>query len=64
MKVRELLRLLRQRGWNEVRSSGGHRILRHPEKPGLLIVAVQESREVPTGTLKAILKQAGLEERK
>jgi predicted RNA binding protein YcfA (HicA-like mRNA interferase family) len=64
MKVGELLRLLRQNGWYEVRSRGGHRILKHPEKPGLVIVAVQGSGEVPSGTLKAILKQAGLEEKK
>jgi predicted RNA binding protein YcfA (HicA-like mRNA interferase family) len=48
----------------EVRSSGGHRILRHPVKPGLVIVAVHGSEEVPSGTLKTILKQAGFEEKK
>jgi predicted RNA binding protein YcfA (HicA-like mRNA interferase family) len=63
MKVRELQRLLRENGWYEVRSSG-HRILRHPVEPGLVIVAVHGSGEVPSGTLKAILKQAGLEEKK
>ncbi len=40
MKVTELLRLLRQDGWCEVRSRGGHRMLKHPVKPGLVTVAV------------------------
>jgi len=64
MKVRELLRLLRQNGWYEVRSRGGHRTLKHPEKAGLVIVAIHGSGDVPTGTLKAIMKQAGLEVKK
>jgi predicted RNA binding protein YcfA (HicA-like mRNA interferase family) len=64
MKVRELLRLLAQDGWYEVRSRGSHRIFKHPVKPGLVVVAVHGSAEVPSGTLKAILKQAGLEEKK
>jgi predicted RNA binding protein YcfA (HicA-like mRNA interferase family) len=64
MKVRELLRLLAQDGWYEVRSRGSHRIFKHPVKPGLVVVAVHGSLEVPSGTLKAILKQAGLEEKK
>ena len=63
MKVRELLRLLRQNGWYEVRSRGGHRTLKHPEKAGLVIVAIHGSDD-PTGTLKAIMKQAGLEAKK
>jgi predicted RNA binding protein YcfA (HicA-like mRNA interferase family) len=37
MKVRELLRLLRQNGRYEVRSRGGHRRLKHPEKAGLVL---------------------------
>ena len=64
MKVRELLRFLRKNVWYEVRSRGGHRMLKHPEKPGVVIIAVHGSNEVPTGTLKEILKQAGLEEKK
>jgi predicted RNA binding protein YcfA (HicA-like mRNA interferase family) len=46
------------------RSRGGQRILKHREKAGVVIVAVHGSGEVPSGTLKAILKQAGLEEKK
>lgn len=60
MKVRDLLRLLRQDGWEQVRMKGSHRQLRHPQKPGTVTVAGAPGVEIPTGTLKNIFKQAGL----
>ena len=61
MKVRELIQLLKQNDWTEARTSGGHRIFKHREKGGILVVSVH-SGDVPRGTLRAILRQAGLEE--
>jgi len=63
MKVQELLGCYVKMA-GEVRSRGGHRTLKHPEKAGLVIVAIHGSGDVPTGTLKAIMKQAGLEVKK
>jgi len=63
VKVRELIRLLERDGWQLARGSGSHQTFKHPTKPGLVIVAVHHGREVPIGTLKAILKQAGWEEK-
>lgn len=60
MKVRDILRLLRQHGWQVVRVRGSHRQLRHPVLPGTVTVAGHPSREVALGTLRSILKQAGL----
>lgn len=60
MKVREILRLLRQDGWYLVPSRGGHRQLKHATKPGRVTVSGNEGDDLPPGTLNSILKQAGL----
>lgn len=60
MKVRDLLRLIEQDGWELARTRGSHRQFRHPVKPGLVTVPGHPSDEVAPGTLNSILKQAGL----
>lgn len=60
MKVREVIRLLEDDGWELVRFRGSHRQFRHPTKPGAVTVAGKPSLEVPPGTLSSILKQSGL----
>jgi len=60
MKVKELIRLLEQDGWRQVRMKGSHRQFRHPSKPGTVTVAGKPSADIPVGTLNAILKHAGL----
>lgn len=60
MKVRELLGLLEEDGWALVRTRGSHRQLRHPTKPGTVTVSGKPSLDLPIGTLRSALKQAGL----
>ena len=60
MKVRVLLRLLREDGWVVVRTRGSHRQLRHATKPGTVTVSGKPSIDIPPGTLNSILKQAQL----
>ncbi|RLA40361.1 MAG: addiction module toxin, HicA family [Gammaproteobacteria bacterium] len=60
MKVRDILKLLRQDGWKQVRTKGSHRQFRHSEKPGTVTVAGKPGVEIPVGTLKNIFKQARL----
>ena len=60
VSVRQLLRLLEEDGWVEVRQRGSHRQFRHPSKSGTVTVAGKESADVPPGTLNSVLKQAGL----
>ncbi len=60
MKVREILHLLGNDGWQLIRTSGSHRQFRHSSKPGTVTVAGKESLDLPSGTLNSILKQAGL----
>jgi len=62
MKYRDLLRILEHDGWQNVRTKGSHRIYRHPVKEGIVVVAGSTGREIPPGTYRQILKQAGLKE--
>jgi mRNA interferase HicA len=60
MKCSELLRLLRNAGWQDVRQSGSHVKLVHPEKPGFIIFPNHGSKEIGKGLERKIRKQAGL----
>ena len=60
MKVRDVLRLLENDGWQHARTKGSHRQFKHPSKPGSVTVAGKPSLDLPPGTLNSILKQAGL----
>lgn len=64
MKVRDLIRLLEEDGWLLARTRGSHRQFRHPTKLGTVTVAGKPGVEVPVGTLRSALKQAGLLGRK
>ena len=57
----ELVSALKRAGWHEVRQTGSHLHLAHPERSGeVLTVAMHAGRMVPLGTLNAILSQADL----
>ena len=60
MKVRDVLRLLRDDGWYLIITEGSHRQFKHATRPGRVTVAGKPSDEVRPGTLNSILKQAGL----
>jgi predicted RNA binding protein YcfA (HicA-like mRNA interferase family) len=59
MKVREVLRRLKDDGGVRVKSKGGHRQFKHPTKTGRVTVSGKASHTVPRGTLASIFKQAG-----
>lgn len=63
MKVRQVLRRLHQDGWYEVRRRGSHRVMRHATKRGIVVVAGKPGADMKAGTLRQVLKQAGLDER-
>jgi len=60
MKVRVLLRLLKNDGWVLVRMRGSHRQFKHPSKQGTVTVSGKPGVDMPPGTLNSILKQAGI----
>ena len=62
MKTRDLIRLLESKGWRLKATRGSHRQFRHPEKGMVVTVSGHPAKDVPIGTLKAILRSTGLEE--
>jgi predicted RNA binding protein YcfA (HicA-like mRNA interferase family) len=60
MKVREVVRMLHDNGWYQVRMMGSHRHFKHKFKPRLVTVPGNPGKELAIGTLASIFKQAGL----
>jgi predicted RNA binding protein YcfA (HicA-like mRNA interferase family) len=59
MDSKSLLQMLHDDGWQIVRTKGSHHHLKHPVKPGLVTVP-HPKKDLPLGTVRSILKQAGL----
>ena len=60
MKTRDVLRLIHDAGWYQVAQHGSHRQFKHPVKPGKVTIAGHPAEEMADGTIKSILRQAGL----
>jgi predicted RNA binding protein YcfA (HicA-like mRNA interferase family) len=60
VKVREILQLLAEDGWQVVVTRGSHRQLKHSEKPGRVTVAGKPADDLHPKTAASILRQAGL----
>lgn len=60
MKVRDVIRLLEQDGWQLVATRGSHRQFKHPRKPGRVTVPGKMNDDLAPGTLNSVWKQAGL----
>lgn len=64
MKVREVIKMLRDDGWYLVTTRGSHRQLKHAMKPGRVTVSGNLGDDMPKGTLASVIRQAGLRRRK
>jgi len=53
--------MLESNGWRLKATKGSHRQFRHPQKGMVVTVPGHLGKDVPVGTLKAILKSAGIE---
>ena len=63
MKVSDVIKLIKKHGWYEARQKGSHKQFKHATKKGLVTIACHKmSDEIKAGTLKSILKQAGIED--
>jgi predicted RNA binding protein YcfA (HicA-like mRNA interferase family) len=60
MNAVSVVRLLEKHGWILKTQKGSHKQFTHPKKPGKITVAFHGKKDIPPGTLNAILKQAGL----
>ena len=56
---REIITALEVDGWRKMTQRGSHVQFKHPEKPGRVTVP-HPKRDLPTGTVKSIERQAGL----
>ncbi len=55
-----VIRALERAGFVVERVKGSHHALKHPDKPHLHVTVAFHKREVPRGTLRAIIRQVGL----
>jgi predicted RNA binding protein YcfA (HicA-like mRNA interferase family) len=60
VRPRQLIRVLERAGFVVHHVRWSHHYLRHPEKPELLVTVPYPSRDLKRGTLRSILRQAGI----
>lgn len=60
MQSAAILKLLKADGWVRVAVAGSHHQFKHPTKPGRVTVP-HPKKDLPLGTVRSILKQAGLQ---
>ena len=61
MSSDDLIRRIQLEGWNKVAQKGSHVQFKHTTKKGRVTIPHPE-KDLPKGTVKSILKQAGLAE--
>lgn len=59
MRSADLIREIQKEGWVLDRVRGSHHVFHHPDRPGILVVP-HPKKELGTGLVQAIRKQAGL----
>jgi predicted RNA binding protein YcfA (HicA-like mRNA interferase family) len=56
---RKIIKLLETDGWTFIGTTGSHHHFKHETKPGKVTVP-HPKKDLPAGTVRSILKQAGL----
>ncbi len=59
MTSADLIKEMRRAGWQLDRVNGSHHILKHPLRPGIVVVP-HPKKDLGHGLVKAIRRQAGL----
>jgi predicted RNA binding protein YcfA (HicA-like mRNA interferase family) len=59
MNSQKVIRMLEEDGWELVRIAGSHHHFKHPKKQPLITVP-HPKKDLPIGTVKSIMKKAGL----
>ena len=60
LKAPEIIRALQRGGFFVHHVKGSHHYLRHPDRRGVQVVIYHHRRELPPGTIRRIIKDAGL----
>ena len=63
MKVRDVIKLVEEDGWYQVKTVGSHRQYKHQKKLGRVTISGHPSDDVHPKTLASIFKQAELKKR-
>lgn len=58
---KDVVAALLRAGFRYSRIRGSHHYLRHPSAQRLVVVPVHGGRDLPTGTMRSILRQASLD---
>ena len=59
---REIMKILSQKGFSTVSRKGSHVKMKKATPDKVFIAIVPDHKEVPIGTLKSIIRQAGMSE--
>lgn len=60
MKVREIIKIIKNDGWYLKRTKGSRRQFKHPTKSGTVTIAGHERDDLHPKTESSVLQQAGL----
>jgi len=60
LSPRELKRILEKVGFQEVRTTGGHVVMRNETVPSRTVAIPGHGKQIPPGTLFRILKDSGI----
>jgi predicted RNA binding protein YcfA (HicA-like mRNA interferase family) len=60
LRGRAVIAALERGGFYVHHVKGTHHVLRHPSKPRARVVVPVHGRDLPAGTVRGIIKQAGL----
>lgn len=64
VKIRDVIKMVESDGWIKIGQEGSHRQYKHPIKSGKVTIAGHPSVDMPPGTLKNILRQAQIQEKR
>ena len=59
MSSREVIKRIKEEGWEWVRTKGSHQHFAHPTRAGIVTVP-HPQKDFPIGTLRSIEKQSGV----
>ena len=60
LRPRDVIRALERAGFFVARTSGSHHFMKHPDHPERSVTIASHATDLKPGTLRAIIKQAGL----
>jgi predicted RNA binding protein YcfA (HicA-like mRNA interferase family) len=61
LKVKQIIKLVREDGRYFIRQRGSHKVFEHPTKSGIVVIPDHGgNKDMAKGTEDSILKQAGL----